>query len=308
MPRNGRDQGNSGHLNRTSPHTVAFSPGLVGKDGREVLQGAALGVERVHLSVTDPVDIALKLCFNKELKRRFFFALTRLFTASNRTQSLYHRMEFCHSEGIMQPGSAVQVFTHGRWREATVEASEEGAFAVLHAGDNQISAGCENIPHGSDKIRWPNAPPRTCSWSNISDLEESCPPVLLKATSELQPASGSLSCTAPYTADWTELLPATRWCRDRFLLMIRDALGNFEDMEETSEQIVKDEILEVLTRRFTLGGRGCSRNPKSIGYHVTCVADGSSRCGKESHIREWIVSKLRVRRSQFVHCNNSPML
>ena len=87
----------------------------------------------------------------------------------------------------MQPGSAVQVFTHGRWREATVEASEEGAFAVLHAGDNQISAGCENIPHGSDKIRWPNAPPRTCSWSKISDLEESCPPVLLKATSELQP-------------------------------------------------------------------------------------------------------------------------
>jgi hypothetical protein len=37
-------------------------------------------------------------------------------------------MEFRHSEGIMQPGSAVQVFTHGRWREATVKASEEGAF------------------------------------------------------------------------------------------------------------------------------------------------------------------------------------
>ena len=52
----------------------------------------------------------------------------------------------------------------------------------------------------------------------------------------------------PPRAGQTELLPATCWCRERFLLMIRDALGIFKDMEE-----------EVLTRRSTLGGRGCSR-------------------------------------------------
>ena len=78
VPRNGRDLGNSGRLNCTILHTVAFSPGLVGKDGREVLQGAALGVERVHLSVTDPVDFALKTCFLKGLKRRYFFRVDQM--------------------------------------------------------------------------------------------------------------------------------------------------------------------------------------------------------------------------------------
>ena len=45
----------------------------------------------------------------------------------------------------MQPDSAVQVFTRGRWREVTVKASEEGAFAVLYAGDNEAECPSEDL-------------------------------------------------------------------------------------------------------------------------------------------------------------------
>jgi hypothetical protein len=146
---------------------VAFSPGLVGKDGREVLQGAALGVERVHLSVTDPVDIALKLCFRKGSNGECFFRVDQMI------------------EGLRPTGRNPSII---EWSSVIRRASCNQAvlFRCLPTGDGEKPPS-KQVKKGLSKIRWPNAPPRTCSWSKISDLEESCPPVLLKATSELQP-------------------------------------------------------------------------------------------------------------------------